>query len=218
MHHLEWWANVVHTFWPVTTYSSPFRTARVLSDARSEPDSGSLKPWHHISSADRIGERKRAFWSSVPWAITVGPPIVSPSTLAICGARARAISSKKIACSLIVAPAPPNSDGQVSPAQPRSLSLRCQSRRKANDSSSELGSRPGCFPAIQWRTESRNSSSAGDSVRSTARGCYATRGDVDATEDEHQARDGGDGDRLVAEHGAVEQRDARGEVGDQRGA
>ena len=57
MHHLAWWASVVHTFWPVTTHSSPSRTARVFSEARSEPDSGSEKPWHQISSADRIGSR-----------------------------------------------------------------------------------------------------------------------------------------------------------------
>ena len=85
----------------------------------------------------------------MPCAITVGPPIVSPSTLAICGARARANSSKKIACSICVAPAPPYSVGHVSPAQPRSLSLRCQSRRNANDASSPSGSRPGWFSAIQ---------------------------------------------------------------------
>src|SRR3954463_14395922 len=218
MHHLASCANVVQTFWPVTTHSPFDFTAFVFSDARSLPDSGSEKPWHQISSALRIGVRKRSFCSSVPCANTVGPPIVSPSTLAICGARARAISSKKIACSIIVPPAPPKSDGQVRPAQPRSLSLRCQSRRNANDSSSELGSRPGWFPAIQCRTESRNSSSAGDNVRSTARGCYATRGDVHATEDENQARDGGNGDRLIAEHGAIEQRDAGREVADQRGA
>ena len=141
MHHFEWCANVVHTFWPVTTYSSPSSTARVFSDARSEPDSGSVKPWHQISSADRIGARKRSFCSSVPCAMTVGPPIVSPSTLAICGARARAISSKKIACSICVAPAPPYSVGHVRPAQPRSLSLRCQSRRNSKDASSPSGSR-----------------------------------------------------------------------------
>ena len=107
MHHLDWCAYVVHTFWPVTMYSSPLSTAFVFSEARSLPDSGSEKPWHQISSADRIGVRKRSFCSSVPCAITVGPPIVSPSTLAICGARARATSSKKIACSMCVAPAPP---------------------------------------------------------------------------------------------------------------
>ena len=32
-------------------------TALVLSEARSEPDSGSEKPWHQISSAERIGSR-----------------------------------------------------------------------------------------------------------------------------------------------------------------
>ena len=169
MHHFDLCAYVVHTFWPVTMYSSPFRTARVFNEARSDPDSGSEKPWHHISSALRIGARKRSFCSSVPWAITVGPPIVSPSTLTICGARARAISSKKIACSIWVAPAPPYSVGQVRPAQPRSLTLRCQSRRKANDSSSPSGSRPGWLSAIHARSVSRNSSSAGDRVKSTAR-------------------------------------------------
>src|SRR5215203_7461345 len=135
MHHLEWWAKVVHTFWPVTTYSSPLSTARVFSEARSEPDSGSLKPWHHISSALRMGERKRSFWSSVPCAITVGPPIVSPSTFAICGARARANSSNRIACSIWVAPDPPYSVGHVSPAQPRSFSARSE------EHTSELQSR-----------------------------------------------------------------------------
>jgi hypothetical protein len=51
MHHLAYWANVVHTFCPVTTHSSPCRvTARVFSEARSEPESGSEKPWHQISS------------------------------------------------------------------------------------------------------------------------------------------------------------------------
>ena len=50
MHHCALWANVVQTFWPVTTHSPFDFTALVLSDARSEPDSGSEKPWHQISS------------------------------------------------------------------------------------------------------------------------------------------------------------------------
>ncbi len=57
MHHFEYWAKVVQTFWPVTTHSSPSLTALVFSDARSEPDSGSENPWHQISSAVRIGFR-----------------------------------------------------------------------------------------------------------------------------------------------------------------
>ena len=49
MHHLEYCAPEVQTFCPVTTQSSPSLTARVFSAARSEPASGSLKPWHQIS-------------------------------------------------------------------------------------------------------------------------------------------------------------------------
>src|SRR5436190_21025740 len=118
MHHFDHCAPLVHTFWPVTTHSPPSLTARVLSDARSEPASGSEKPWHQISSAERIGSRKRSFCSSVPWAITTGPPITNPSTLAGDGAFARDISSEKIDCSISVAPRPPNSFGQEIPAHP----------------------------------------------------------------------------------------------------
>jgi len=38
------WAYVLQTFWPLTTYSSPSRTARVRRDARSDPEPGSEKP------------------------------------------------------------------------------------------------------------------------------------------------------------------------------
>ena len=48
------WAIEVHTFWPLTIHSSPSRTARVPSEARSEPEPGSLKSWHHTSSPVRI--------------------------------------------------------------------------------------------------------------------------------------------------------------------
>ena len=36
-----------HTFWPLTTHSSPSRTARVARPARSEPAPGSENSWHH---------------------------------------------------------------------------------------------------------------------------------------------------------------------------
>ena len=36
------WPPVVKIFWPFTTYSSPSRTARVRSDARSVPAPGSV--------------------------------------------------------------------------------------------------------------------------------------------------------------------------------
>ena len=116
MHHFALWANVVQTFWPVTSHSPFDLTAFVLSDARSEPDSGSEKPWHQISSPVRIGRSQRSFWSSVPWVMTTGPPMTMPRMLAGEGALARAISSPNSACSTRVAPRPPYSLGHEKPA------------------------------------------------------------------------------------------------------
>ena len=93
MHQRARCASEVHTFWPEILHPSPSRTARVLTDARSEPASGSENPWHQISSADSIGPRKRAFCSSSPWAMIVGPIIASAIVFAMRGARAREISS-----------------------------------------------------------------------------------------------------------------------------
>jgi len=59
MHHLASCASVVQTFCPLTDHPPFDRTALLLSEARSEPESGSEKPWHQISSAFRIGWRKR---------------------------------------------------------------------------------------------------------------------------------------------------------------
>ncbi len=47
-------ANDDQTFWPLTTKWSPLSSTRVRAAARSEPAPGSEKPWHQISSADRI--------------------------------------------------------------------------------------------------------------------------------------------------------------------
>ncbi len=120
MHHFASWANVVQTFCPVIRQPPSSLTALVLSEARSDPDSGSEKPWHQISSAERIGSRKRSFCGSVPCAMTTGPPITRPSTLAGRGALARASSSPKMDCSISVAPRPPYSLGHETPAQPAS--------------------------------------------------------------------------------------------------
>ena len=40
-HQSDWWARDVHTFWPVTTHSSPSSTALVCTLARSLPALGS---------------------------------------------------------------------------------------------------------------------------------------------------------------------------------
>ena len=47
------------TFWPETIHSSPSRTARVATLARSEPEPGSLNSWHQAASPVAIGPTKR---------------------------------------------------------------------------------------------------------------------------------------------------------------
>ena len=111
-------ANDDQTFWPLTTKWSPSsaRRAVVRTAERSEPASGSEKPWHQISSVERIFSRCFCFWASVPCAMIVGPAMPSPITPRWGGASARAISSRKIAWWLYGADAPPYSFGQVRPA------------------------------------------------------------------------------------------------------
>ena len=70
-------AHVLHTFWPVTYHESPSRSARVASDARSEPAPGSLKSWHHFSSLRTIGGRNRSRCSSLPYAYSAGAVLFS---------------------------------------------------------------------------------------------------------------------------------------------
>ena len=54
-HQRAYWPQDTQVFWPLRTNWSSCSTARVRSEARSEPASGSEKPWHQISSAERIG-------------------------------------------------------------------------------------------------------------------------------------------------------------------
>ena len=72
-------AHVVQTFWPLSTHSSPSRTARVASDARSDPAPGSLSSWHHFSSLRTSGGRNRRRCSSVPCANRAGAALFRPS-------------------------------------------------------------------------------------------------------------------------------------------
>src|SRR3954451_11753520 len=59
-------ASVVQVFWPLTIYLSPLRSALVLREARSEPEPGSEKPWHHQSSTLAMRGRKCFFCFSLP--------------------------------------------------------------------------------------------------------------------------------------------------------
>ena len=183
------------------------------SEARSEPDSGSEKPWHHISSA-RQDRREEALLLLVGAVGDHGRPAHrQPEHVGhLRRARARANSSNRIACSICVAPAPPYSVGQVRPAQPRSLSLRCQSRRNSKEASSPSGSLPGWFSSIHdaqrvaelllrrrkrqvhgAETNTPSAATASD-ARGGGRGATGARhplrprGDRHAAEDQHQAR------------------------------
>ena len=83
----------VQIFWPLTTKSSPSRTARVRSAARSDPASGSDIPWHQMSSARIMRGSSVSFWSSVPYCMIAGAMLFNPMTLSGIGARARVVSS-----------------------------------------------------------------------------------------------------------------------------
>src|SRR5258708_23224630 len=118
MHHFALWASDVHTFWPVIDQPPSTLVARVFSAGRSEPASGSEKPWHQISPALRMGSSRRRFCSSVPWRITTGPPISRPRPLTGSGAPAPAISSSNAARPLRLAPPPPPSPRPPRPPPP----------------------------------------------------------------------------------------------------
>ena len=60
------WASVVQVFWPLMMYLSPLRSAFVFSEARSDPEPGSEKPWHHQSSTLAIRGRYCFFCFSLP--------------------------------------------------------------------------------------------------------------------------------------------------------
>ena len=99
-------APEVQIFCPLITKSSPSRTARVCSDARSDPEPGSLKPWHHCTSPERMRPRCSFFCSSLPWTISVGPTIETPMP-PTGGTRFSANSSFMMNCCMTDSPAPP---------------------------------------------------------------------------------------------------------------
>src|SRR3954471_23757752 len=51
-HRVAYCAKLVHTFWPLITQLSPRCSARVVNDAKSLPEPGSEKAWHHDSWPD----------------------------------------------------------------------------------------------------------------------------------------------------------------------
>ena len=79
----------VQIFWPLMMKSSPSCTALVCSDARSEPEPGSLKPWHQNVSPERMPGRCSRFCSSLPCTMIVGPARPMPRKFGRGARRAR---------------------------------------------------------------------------------------------------------------------------------
>jgi hypothetical protein len=79
---------VDHVFWPLITYLSPSSFAVERIAAISDPAFGSDQPCAQTSSPFAIFGRMRAFCSSVPYSISVGPSRKIPFWFTRSGARA----------------------------------------------------------------------------------------------------------------------------------
>ena len=164
--------NDIQVFWPSSTHSSPSRRARVRSDARSDPASGSLKPWPQNSRPAVIRGRNRRFCSScrtsAGWART-GPTRDTPARYGAC---ARASSSFRTTSWYVGAPRPPYSAGQVRPSQPAAASCSSHRTRTSQASASSALPRPRCSAnsptrcsSSQARTSWRKASSSSGTGR-----------------------------------------------------
>ena len=161
-----YWPSVVQVFWPLTTQSSPSRTAVVRSEARSEPASGSEKPWHHQMSRFAVFGRKRSFCSSLPKAAMTGPIMLALNARGS-GTQASCISSRQMWRCSGVQSRPPHSTGQCGTASPAALSTRWASTYCSLVSSrwAATSSRISCGTWVvkKVRISSRKASSSGDS-------------------------------------------------------
>jgi hypothetical protein len=105
------------------TQSSPSRTALVFSDARSEPASGSEKPWHHQMSRLAVAGRNFFFCSSEPKFAITGPTMLALNASGG-GTQASCISSCQMWRCNGLQSWPPHSTGQLGTARPASLRMR----------------------------------------------------------------------------------------------
>ena len=118
-----YWPSVVQVFWPLTTNSSPSRTAVVRSEARSEPASGSEKPCDHQMSRLAVFGRNRSLSSCEPNAAITGPTMEALNASGV-GTHARCISSCQMWRRSGDQSRPPHSTGQCGTARPCSLRIR----------------------------------------------------------------------------------------------
>src|SRR5262245_14411274 len=146
------------------TNSSPLRVAVVRREARSEPASGSLKPWHQRSRPLMRPGRKRCWTASLACVVI---PWTRYPRLGRGGAPAAASSSSRMTSNTAGRSWPPKREGQERPNKPASYRAVCHSACRAQYSSSvEETGRPGLCSVIQARSRDRNSASAGESRKS----------------------------------------------------
>ena len=165
-HHGAICAYDVQTFCPVINQPSPSGTARVRSDPRSEPASGSLKPWHQMTSPAAIGGRCWSRCASVPWRIKAGPTQLTPMYCAPRGSWCAHISSRTTVCSQTEPPPPPYSLGQARHSRPSSASSLqndCVSARSAGSLLNAPRKPAGMCSAINARSRCRSASAASPS-------------------------------------------------------
>jgi len=158
--------SVVQVFWPLTMKSSPSSTAVVRRPARSEPASGSEKPWLHQMSRLAVLGRNSAFCSSLPnWAMT--GPIIEALNASGAGTPAACISSFQMWRCSSVQPRPPHSSGQCGTASPALLSTcwlsRIWSAESSRPSMTVSRSSWGTSVVKKVRISSRNFWSSSDS-------------------------------------------------------
>src|SRR5262245_52555097 len=146
------------------TYSSPSRVAVVRKEARSDPASGSLKPWHQRSRPLIRPGRKRCWTASLACVVI---PWTRYPRLGRGGAPTAASSSSRITSKTAGRSWPPKREGQERPKKPASYNAVCHSACRAQYSSSvEETGRPGLCSAIHARSRDRNSASSGESRKS----------------------------------------------------
>ncbi len=124
MQRAAWWAQLVQSFWPRMTHSSPSRSAVVRSEPRSLPASGSENPWHQLSSPRSIGGTTSAASAGAACSMTAGPRTSVIEKAALCTNPRPVSSSPRTARKRGLPPRPPTASGHPQRIHPSSKRSR----------------------------------------------------------------------------------------------
>ena len=148
------------------THSSPSRSARVRSAAKSDPPAGSENSWHQTSSPLANGGRYRALSSSRAQAMSVGAIMPCPIRKKFAGKSYWDSSCRQMTSSIGEAPRPPNSGAQPMQAQPASYFCFCHCLACSSGVSARKASSLGALSASHVAASSRKRASSGVSLKS----------------------------------------------------